>query len=244
MRHLSKYYKLGLLGMLALALIAIFIVLKPEQSSVTKIIQGQIKSAHFVDSTPLHDEIYAAQPINVTINFDFDLAEGSKITVTNAEGQDFSEGLVLVEDNSTALKKVLKPGMPDGDYTIRYSACWFDKSCHDGQFMFKLDASLQATYKDMRGKTEITMDMENNAFAEKNILISPGTKVTWVNQDGAIHFVNTESHPEHTYFPEQNSRQLKKGDTYSTTFTTPGQYNYHCSAHASTMTASLIVAEN
>ena len=59
--------------------------------------------------------------------------------------------------------------------------------------------------------------------------------------DDAAHYVNTDSHPGHTYFPVQNSASIAKGQYYSTTFVTAGQYNYHCSANYPEMVASLIV---
>ncbi len=203
----------------------------------------QLKSPHFVDSTPLHEEIYAAQPINITINFNFDIAVGSKISVTSADGKEWSQGNVLIEDNNTVLKIALKPGMPDGLYKVTYYACWPDKSCHDGEFAFAIDSSKQAAYTDMRNQPIVTIAMKDFAFETKQIIISPGTKVTWVNDDPFGHFINSETHPEHTYFPEQNSREVGAGESFSATFQIAGQYNYHCSAHVPQgMVGSIIVS--
>ncbi|MBA3758839.1 copper resistance protein CopC [Candidatus Saccharibacteria bacterium] len=202
----------------------------------------QIKSPHFVDSTPLHGETYAAQPVNVTINFNFDIADNSEIKV-NGGGREWTAAPTKVEDAQTALKADLKPGMPDGEYIVEYRACWPDKSCHDGQFSFRIDSSDRTGYRDLRGKKEVTIRMASIAFSDPKILVSTGTEVTWVNDDEAGHFVNTETHPEHTYFPGQNSREIPKGGEFKTTFNTLGQYSYHCSAHYPGMVASLIVSE-
>jgi len=202
----------------------------------------QKKTPHFLDSTPLHDDVYAAQPINVTINFDFDLVEGSKISVTSTDGTDWANGKVKIEDNKTALKKDLKQGMPDGDYKVAYTACWPDGSCHDGFFWFKIDSSKKVEYQDLRNTKEVTVDMKEISFVQEKIIISSGTKVTWVNADTVEHFVNTQTHPEHTYFPPQNSRSLGEGVTFSTIFEIPGQYDYHCSTHADQMHGSIIVS--
>lgn len=203
----------------------------------------QIKSPHFVDSTPLHGEIYAAQPINITVNFNFDLAKGSKISVTHPDGTEWTESDTLIEDVNTALKKNLKTQMPDGAYLVKYTACWPDKICQNGQFAFKIDSTKKSEYQDLRGRKEVTIKMKDIKFGQTKILISPGTKVTWLNEDDVGHFVNTETHPEHTYFPEQNSREIANGQSFSTTFQTLGQYNYHCSAHVPQgMVASLIVS--
>jgi plastocyanin/methionine-rich copper-binding protein CopC len=204
---------------------------------------AQKKSPHFLDSTPLHDEIYTAQPINVTINFDFDLAEGSDISVTDASGKEYTTGVVLIEDNKTALKKNLVSDMPAGTYMVNYTACWPDGSCHEGRFSFKINPAGIGEYRDMRSAGEVTIDMLNTSFVQNKVIVSPGTRVIWKNMDSVGHFVNTETHPEHTYFPQQNSRELAKDQTYAVVFTVAGQYNYHCSAHASTMLGSIIVSE-
>ena len=203
----------------------------------------QNKTPHFLDSTPLHGETYASQPINVTLNFDFDLATESEISVTSTNNKEWTVGEVIIEDNKTALKKDLEQNMPDGSYLVLYKACWFDKSCHEGQFSFKIDSSKVSEYQGMRKKQEVTIDMENIKFNPAKIVISPGTKVVWKNLEEAGHFINTESHPEHTYFPEQNSTEIKKGGDFSLVFEKPGQYNYHCSAHVPQgMLGSIIVA--
>ncbi len=191
----------------------------------------QIKSPHFLDSTPLHGEVYAAQPINVTLNFDFDLSRGSGISVTSEGSRQWQEGDAQIEDGGTALKISLQQGMPDGRYSVQYTACWPDKSCHEGRFFFVIDSSRQADYEDMRGQDRVSVSMKDLAFKSRNIMVSRGTTIVWVNDDPVGHFVNSETHPEHTYFLEQNSREIAPGERFSTTFEVPGQYSYHCSAH-------------
>jgi plastocyanin len=233
----------GVIGIIAIIVVGGFFVLQ-QKDKVTPGEEQQIKSAHFVDSTPLHGDTYATQPINITVNFNFDLQEGSKISTTSEDGTEWTEDEVLIEDNKTALKNNLKNGMPDGDYIVKYTACWPDGSCHDGQFSFKIDFSQKSEYQDMTNQEEVTIDMKDIIFVQSKVIISPGTKVTWVNMDDVEHFVNTETHPEHTYFPPQNSKALKNNESFSATFVAPGQYNYHCSAHADVMVASIIVSSN
>ncbi|OGH03188.1 MAG: hypothetical protein A2798_00665 [Candidatus Levybacteria bacterium RIFCSPHIGHO2_01_FULL_37_17] len=93
----------------------------------------------------------------------------------------------------------------------------------------------------MTGQKEVTIKLSNIMFDPKDIKISKGTKVTWVNDESIEHYVNTDSHPAHTYYLEQNSKALGKGDSYSLTFDTAGIYPYHCSAHADTMIGSILV---
>src|SRR3989344_498569 len=130
----------------------------------------QVKSPHFLDSTPLHGEVYAAQPINVTLNFNFDLAVGSAITVQSTDGREWQDGTAAIEDAQTALKVPLKQGMSDGQYQVMYTACWPDKSCHDGQFSFSIDSSKQAEYQDQRGQKAITIHMKDIAFQQPKLI--------------------------------------------------------------------------
>lgn len=236
--------KLLVVAAVLVAVIAIGgFIYSAKKTPVSQLSDGQIKTPHFVDSTPLHNETYAVQPVNVTANFNFDLAPGSQISVTSTNNQEWSDGEVLIEDNKTALKKDLKQSMTDGDYKVKYKTCWADRSCHDGQFMFKVDSTKKSEYQDVRGKKEVTVDMKDIKFKENKIIISPGVKVTWSNNDSVGHYVNTETHPEHTYFPGQNSQEISQGETYSVTLQTPGQYNYHCSAHVPEgMLGSIIVS--
>ncbi len=204
---------------------------------------SEVRVAHFNDSTPLHEAVFVAQPINVTLNFEVQLTERSTVSVTGEDGQEWTEGPALIEDVSTALKRVLRQGMPDGEYSVRYTACFLDGTCDEGRFSFSIESADLASYLDLRGSAAEEVDMRSLQYAPNRIIISPGTAVTWTNNDSVVHFVNTETHPEHTYFPEQNSLQLFPGDTWTVTFRIPGQYDYHCSAHyPENMVGSIVVA--
>lgn len=85
------------------------------------------------------------------------------------------------------------------------------------------------------------MILKNIAFVPQDVKISKGTKATWTNSDTVSHYVNTDSHPAHTYQLNQNSEELRQGDSFTYTFENTGIYPYHCSAHAVTMTANILV---
>lgn len=199
------------------------------------------KSAHYESNTPAHGSTLAAPPINVVIDFNFDLAVPSAISVTK-DGREYGQGETVIDSNKLSMRRGLAPEAPEGKYIVSYKACWPDRTCHDGSFEFAIDRTQASSYESLKGKSEITIRMSEIMFAPKNIVISPGTKVTWVNDEDIEHYVNTDSHPAHTYYPKQNSRSLAKGDTFTVTFEKPGVYPYHCSAHAQTMTGSIIVS--
>lgn len=199
------------------------------------------KSAHYETNTPAHAEVLAAVPLNVVIDFNFDLAPPSEIKIFK-DGADYGMGVTIIDDGKLAMRRNMDPASPDGLYTVEYNACWPDGSCHDGHFQFAIDSALAAGFTDMTGQSSIDIRMAQISFQPRNVIISPGTTVTWTNTDPGIeHFINTDAHPAHTYYPAMNSRGLMLGESFSVVFETPGIYTYHCSAHADKMQGAIIV---
>lgn len=198
------------------------------------------KSAHYESNTPEHGATLAGVPINVVIDFNFDLASPSEIKIEK-DGQGYGEEGTIIDKNKLSMRRKMDASAPNGVYTVNYKACWPDGSCHEGSFQFAVDRNLASDFEDLTGQADVSITMSNIAFAPKNIRVRRGTKVTWVNDDDVAHYVNTDSHPAHTYYLGSNSQALAKGDNYSLTFNTPGIYPYHCSAHAESMTGSILV---
>src|SRR3989344_3061728 len=213
---------------------------QPDSSESSASFSNPKKAAHYESNTPAHGETLAGVPINVVIDFNFDLAIPSAISITS-QGKEYGVGETIIDDNQLTLRRSMDPSAPDGLYTVSYKACWPDQSCHDGHFQFRIDRSVAESFEDMRNQAEVTVDMSTFLFKPRNIRISPGTKVTWTNSDPIDHYINTDSHPAHTYYVPQNSRAISKGQTYSVTYTNPGIYPYHCSAHFHTMKGSILV---
>lgn len=240
---------LVLIGVVA----AYFIFIKPASPSVTstnqkitdkastsKSFQDPKKSAHYESNTPFHSATLAAVPVNVVINFNFDLAKPSEIKIEK-DGKDFALAETVIDNNKLSMRRNIDPSAPDGIYTVNYNACWPDDTCHDGNFQFAIDRSLESGFDNLTSQNQLTIKMSQIKFVPQNIKISKGTTVTWINDDKVEHYVNTDSHPAHTYYLEQNSKALKNGESYSLTFNKPGIYPYHCSAHADSMTGAIIV---
>src|SRR5260221_4254421 len=72
--------------------------------------------------------------------------------------------------------------------------------------------------------SEVTVKIENFTFAPADLTITPGTTVTWVNDDDIPHAV---VETEKTF----RSKALDTDDRFSFTFTTPGEFSYFCSLH-------------
>jgi plastocyanin len=86
-----------------------------------------------------------------------------------------------------------------------------------------------------QGKT-MTVSIKNFAFNPPNATVSPGTTVTWVNNDQVPHTV-TATNPAGVF----DSGTLQPGQSYSFAFDKPGTYAYHCNIHPD-MTATVSVS--
>lgn len=235
--------------LLTLVLISLFIISCQNNGATKKNVttkkngfdfSSPKKSPHYESNTPDHASILAAVPVNVVINFNFDLDDLSTISIKK-NGQEYESGKTVVDDNNLSMRRAMPPDAPDGLYDVEYRAYWPDKSSHDGHFQFAIKKGNKSSFQDMTQNKNVNIELVNTSIKPKNILIAKGAKVTWVNKDDVEHFVNTDTHPAHTYYPEQNSRGLNKGQTFSLTFNKVGIYPYHCSAHASQMTGNIIV---
>ena len=82
------------------------------------------------------------------------------------------------------------------------------------------------------GKT-VEITISNFTFAPPEITIAPGTTVKWINQDDIPHLV-----------AEKNlafkSQALDTNDSFSFTFSAPGEVEYYCVLHPH-MTGKIIV---
>lgn len=86
-------------------------------------------------------------------------------------------------------------------------------------------------------ESELMVDITDFAFDDSVIRIKAGTTVTWTNRDVAPHTV-TEGTPGSD--PAFDSGMLEQGESWSMTFTEPGEYDYYCLPHPF-MTARVIV---
>ena len=68
--------------------------------------------------------------------------------------------------------------------------------------------------------------MSSMAFNPSTITVSPGTTVTWTNQDSTTHTVTSDNN---TF----SSDRLSPGNNFQFTFNNAGTFSYHCSIHTS-----------
>jgi plastocyanin len=81
------------------------------------------------------------------------------------------------------------------------------------------------------------VEIEDFAFKPKELTITVGTKVTWVNKDDVPHTATSTNRP--VVF---DSKVLDTDQSYSFIFSSPGTYKYYCKAHPH-MIGTVIVKE-
>lgn len=189
-----------------------------------------IRAAHFVDSSPKHGDTLVQTPERVLVNFDFTLNEISTISVTK-DGASVEAGKLALGSNKLSMTVSLPSMAGNGQYVVKYKACWPDRSCHDGLFAFVVDDKMKTSYQDMRDKSEVLVSMRDLKFQPSFLIISKGTRVVWKNQEAIPHFINSDPHPSHNVLPALNSLNINEGKEYSYTFAEAGEWPYHCSAH-------------
>lgn len=75
---------------------------------------------------------------------------------------------------------------------------------------------------------EVSVDIQGFAFQPASITVKKGTTVTWTNRDDARHDVTAD---DDSVAGAPQSELFGKGESYSFTFDTVGEFEYHCSPH-------------
>lgn len=101
-----------------------------------------IKTPHLVSSEPANNAVLTTLPSQVTIKFNFNLAEGSKIGVSaNDNDVTTAQGTKIAADK-LSMTALINP-VARANYKVNYTACWPDGSCHEGSFGFSVKTSGQ-----------------------------------------------------------------------------------------------------
>ena len=77
------------------------------------------------------------------------------------------------------------------------------------------------------------VSIDNFNFTPPTLVVAPGTTVTWTNADDSPHTVREKD-------GKFKSAALDTDDTFTQSFTAPGEYQYFCSIHPY-MTAKIVV---
>ena len=79
----------------------------------------------------------------------------------------------------------------------------------------------------------VPVTIDNFVFEPVRLTIKAGTTVTWTNRDDIPH---TVASPDRAF----KSKVMDTDESFSFTFTTPGEYTYFCSLHPH-MTGTIVV---
>ena len=87
------------------------------------------------------------------------------------------------------------------------------------------DSSAAASDTGEAAAEPASVTIDDLAYSPGDLSVSPGTEVTWTNDDEAPHTVTFDDDAA------ESSGELKTGDTYSVTFDEAGTYSYICAIH-------------
>jgi plastocyanin len=82
-------------------------------------------------------------------------------------------------------------------------------------------------------QTSAAVQIDNFHYMPPTLVVAPGTTVTWTNADDSPHSVREKD-------GKFKSAALDTDDTFSQTFTAPGEFEYFCSIHPY-MTGKIVV---
>jgi plastocyanin len=88
---------------------------------------------------------------------------------------------------------------------------------------FILAAVVTVALSAMSAHTSV-VSIKDYAYQKPIITVPVGTTVSWTNRDDDPHTVTFDD-------KSFDSKGLGNGDSWKHTFTKPGKYTYHCSAH-------------
>ena len=99
---------------------------------------------------------------------------------------------------------------------------------------FVTGAALACALAPLAAKTgDSAVEIDNFVFGPERLVVKAGTTVTWTNRDDIPHTVASK---ERLF----KSKAMDTDDSYSFTFTTPGEFAYFCSLHPH-MTGIIVV---
>lgn len=108
-------------------------------TSPTYSFANEVKATHFSVSTPAHASTLTTVPKEIVVDLSFAMESDSTMTITK-DGKDYGTGATTLGDKKISLHRSVKTDVPNGVYTVTYTACFTDKTCSDGNFQFALNA--------------------------------------------------------------------------------------------------------
>jgi len=71
------------------------------------------------------------------------------------------------------------------------------------------------------------IEIKNGNFSPQIVKLSTGSKLTFINEDGASHRIASDPHPTDDDLAALNSQVLYKNETFSVVISQIGEYKFH-----------------
>jgi plastocyanin len=85
-------------------------------------------------------------------------------------------------------------------------------------------------------EADIVVSRTDDGYEPKEITVSKGTVVVWVNESGEFHWPASNIHPTHGIYPEFDPRRpVAPGDSWGFVFDKAGEWRYHDHLRANSM---------
>ena len=125
-------------------------------------------------------------------------------------------------------------------------------------FILLLSSLPSVTRAHVSGDEEHRIRITSSGFIPKEVSVERGEAVTFVNEDDAEHWPASNLHPTHTVYPNSDIRKcgtkdgdsmfdscrgLKRGESYTFTFTEIGTWRFHDHLHAN-LGGTIVVTES
>ena len=99
---------------------------------------------------------------------------------------------------------------------------------------FAMGAALACLLAPLAAQTHgVEVKIDNFVFSPERLTVKAGTTVTWINHDDIPHTVAAKDRAF-------KSKVMDSDESFSFTFSTPGEYAYFCSLHPH-MTGTIVV---
>ncbi len=80
------------------------------------------------------------------------------------------------------------------------------------------------------GALVASVEIEDSSYTPATITVKKGATVTWINKDGMGHNVVSDSDAP-AGGPPKTAELFGRGETFSFTYNTVGEFPYHCTPH-------------
>lgn len=199
-------------------------ILEKTQSlkSNINLIPEEIKSQHFINSSPAHNQFLAGSPVNIVINFDSQLTSQSSQVHFNDKILKTTANL----DNRTIRITLSTNSFEEGIYKVSYQACFEDGSCEEGQFAYHLDSHNITRFVNYAARNLVEINLTGES-TPPNILVNYQARIRWHNSTQGSIEIKSDPPTFNNHYPSLNSGEVKKGESYEYQFNDPGEYFWH-----------------